>query len=89
MFFRHVGTFFSHFFSFEFLEEAQGVEAGADRRPLRRQDHRAGQAVNILREPGMEGLQVKNEKEVNRKIFEFYFALLHDVPGSPRPPRCC
>ena len=38
-------------------EEEEDMEAGADRRPLRRQDHRPGAPLHLLRELGLEGLQ--------------------------------
>jgi hypothetical protein len=39
-------------------EEAKDLEAGADWRALWGEDDRTGQALNLLREPGLEGLQV-------------------------------
>jgi hypothetical protein len=44
-------------------EEAKDLEAGADWRTLRGEDDGTGQALNLLREPGLEGLQVHVSSE--------------------------
>ena len=39
-------------------KEEKSVEAGPDWRPLWRQNNRPGQTLHVLREPGLEGVQV-------------------------------
>ena len=51
-----------HVFFEGWTEKTKNMEIGSDWRPVRRQDHRPGQALDFLWELGMESLQVKKEE---------------------------